>query len=173
MITVDIRRGHDAADSIGANRLVLSPSSKTFTAGSLVSAPFDRLRAGSSQTARRAEHPQLWLCRQDQGPGHPPTAKSCVILSAGVFQKERRIFPTSDFVHARPPFDALATAHLLRAGCPPAGEDAGVRMTPYMTAESSPTALGASQIRNFYSLSDGSQSSILLPSGSLTQAKFP
>jgi hypothetical protein len=35
------------------------------------------------------------------------------------------------------------------------------------------TALGASQIRDFYSLLDGSQSSILLPSGSLTHAKFP
>ena len=35
------------------------------------------------------------------------------------------------------------------------------------------TTLGASQIRDFYSLLDGSQSSILLPSGSLTHAKFP
>src|SRR5262249_30253260 len=35
------------------------------------------------------------------------------------------------------------------------------------------TAIGVSQIRDFYSLLDGSQSSILLPSGSVTHANFP
>jgi hypothetical protein len=41
------------------------------------------------------------------------------------------------------------------------------------TKEAWRPALGASQIRDYYSLSDGSQSSISLPSGSLSHAKFP